>query len=120
MPESAIPAYITSLIRHFEDLRTGTHGGSASRKDKETHFERAVQLLVPIARQVLSEIGHSGAFCSFRTFRICKLQILLAKRGNRSRLWPPFRINNLTESNVVILRGYFHSFLLKWLKIPNP
>jgi hypothetical protein len=33
MPESAIPAYITSLIRHFEDLRDGTHGGSASRKD---------------------------------------------------------------------------------------
>jgi hypothetical protein len=31
MPESAIPAYITSLIRHFEDIRDGTHGGSASR-----------------------------------------------------------------------------------------
>jgi hypothetical protein len=59
MPESAIPAYITSLIRHFEDLRTGTHGGSASRKDKETHFERAVQLLAPIARQVLSELNMS-------------------------------------------------------------
>ena len=44
MPESAIPAYITSLIRHFEDLRDGTHGGSASRKDKEAHFEKAVQL----------------------------------------------------------------------------
>jgi len=32
MAESAIPAYITSLIRHFADLRDGTHGGSASRK----------------------------------------------------------------------------------------
>jgi hypothetical protein len=50
---------ITSLIRHFEDLRNGTHGGSASRKDKETHFERAVQLLAPIARQVLSEMNTS-------------------------------------------------------------
>ena len=59
MPESAIPEYITSLIRHFEDLRNGTHGGSASRKDKETHFERAVQLLAPIARQVLSEMNTS-------------------------------------------------------------
>jgi hypothetical protein len=59
MSESAIPAYITSLIRHFEDLRNGTHGGSASRKDKETHFERAVQLLAPIARQVLSEMNTS-------------------------------------------------------------
>ena len=57
MPESAIPAYITSLIRHFEDLRDGTHGGSASRKDKEAHFEKAVQLLSPVARQVLTETG---------------------------------------------------------------
>src|SRR5258708_38821409 len=57
MPESAIPAYITSLIRHFEDLRDGTHGGSASRKDKEAHFEQEVHLLAPVARQVLSEMN---------------------------------------------------------------
>ena len=57
MPESAIPAYITSLIRHFEDLRDGTHGGSASREDKEAHFEKAVQLLAPVARQVLTEMN---------------------------------------------------------------
>ena len=59
MPESAIPAYITSLIRHFEDLRDGTHGGSASRKDKEAHFEKEVQLLAPVARQVLTEMNTS-------------------------------------------------------------
>jgi hypothetical protein len=59
MPESAIPTYITSLIRHFEDLRDGTHGGSASRKDKEAHFEKAVQLLAPVARQVLTEMNKS-------------------------------------------------------------
>jgi hypothetical protein len=57
MPESAIPAYITSLIRHFEDLRDGTHGGSTSRKDKETHFEKALQLLAPVARQVFNEMN---------------------------------------------------------------
>lgn len=55
MSQNAIPAYITSLIRHFEDLRDGTHGGSASRGDKEAHFEKAVQLLAPIALQVLNE-----------------------------------------------------------------
>jgi len=59
MPEIAAPAYITSLIRHFGDLRDGTHGGSASRKDKEAHFEKAVQLLGPIARQVLTEMNTS-------------------------------------------------------------
>ena len=57
MPQSTIPPYITSLIRHFEDLREGTHGGSASRKDKEAHFEKAVQLVAPIARQVLTEMN---------------------------------------------------------------
>ena len=51
------PHTFTSLIRHFEDLRDGTHGGSASRKDKEAHFEKAVQLLAPIARQVLNEMN---------------------------------------------------------------
>src|SRR6202167_2626212 len=59
MSKSAIPAYITSLIRHFEDLRDGTHGGSASRKDKEGHFEKAAQLLAPVARQVLTEMNTS-------------------------------------------------------------
>ena len=59
MPRSAMPTYITSLIRHFEDLRDGTHGGSASRKDKEAHFEKAVQLLAPVARQVLDEVNTS-------------------------------------------------------------
>jgi hypothetical protein len=57
MLQSAIPAYITSLIHHFEDLRDGTHGGSASREDKEAHFENAVQLLAPIARGVLTEVN---------------------------------------------------------------
>jgi hypothetical protein len=59
MLKSTMPAYITSLIRHFEDLRDGTHGGSASRKDKEAHFEKAVQLLAPVARQVLTEMNTS-------------------------------------------------------------
>jgi hypothetical protein len=57
MPESVRPAYITSLIRHFEDLRDGTHGGSTSREDKEAHFKKAVRLLAPIARQVLTEMN---------------------------------------------------------------
>jgi len=57
MPESAVPTYITSLMRHFEDLRDGTHGGSAGREGKEAHFEKAVQLLAPISREVLAEMN---------------------------------------------------------------
>jgi len=59
MPHTTTPAYLTGLIRHFEDLRDGTHGGSARREDKEAHFEKAVQLLAPVARQVLSEMNTS-------------------------------------------------------------
>ncbi len=57
MQESAMPAYIVSLVRHFQDLRDGTHGGSANRIEKEAHFKKEVQLLAPIARQVLTEMN---------------------------------------------------------------
>src|SRR5260370_30636011 len=59
MPENEVPAYITSLIGHFEDRRDGTHGGAVRRRDKEAHFEKAVQMLAPIARQVLTEMNMS-------------------------------------------------------------
>src|SRR2546425_230842 len=55
--KSSIPGHLTALIRHFIDLRDGTHGGSASRPDKETHFAHAVELLAPVARQALNEIN---------------------------------------------------------------
>ena len=57
MPEKTLPSHITSLIRHFEDLFDGTHGGSAARNDEEAHSKKAVQLLAPIARQVLTEVN---------------------------------------------------------------
>src|SRR5260370_1834818 len=46
-------------MRYFADVREGTHGGPASRKNKEAHFEKAVQLLAPVARQVLTEMNTS-------------------------------------------------------------
>jgi hypothetical protein len=53
---SYIPVQMTALIRHFDDLRDDTHGGSFSRHDKETHFAHAVELVAPVARQVLDEL----------------------------------------------------------------
>ena len=55
--ESSTPGHLTALMRHFVDLRDGTHGGSVSRHDKEAHFSRAVELLAPVARQALDEIN---------------------------------------------------------------
>ncbi|MDT5253225.1 MAG: hypothetical protein QOE48_2820 [Mycobacterium sp.] len=56
VPDNA-PGYVTALLRHFVDLRDNTHGGSTSRQDKEEHFARAVELLGPVASQVLGEMN---------------------------------------------------------------
>ncbi len=54
-----VPAYVRALMRHFVDLRDQTHGGSSGRHDKEEHFARAVELLHPVATQVLHEMNTS-------------------------------------------------------------
>ena len=51
------PAQIAELLRHFVDLRDGTHGDATSRRDKEQLFTEAVSLLDPYARQALNEIN---------------------------------------------------------------
>jgi hypothetical protein len=45
-----------ALLRHFADLRDGSHGAATSRRDKERLFTEAVALLDPHARQALNEI----------------------------------------------------------------
>ncbi|HWF51176.1 MAG TPA: hypothetical protein VG294_11105 [Solirubrobacteraceae bacterium] len=53
----ARPEYTSELLRHFADLRDGTHGGVRSRRDKEGLFMVAAELLDPVARQVLDELN---------------------------------------------------------------
>jgi len=55
--ESPRLEYTAELLRHFADLRDGTHGGAISRQDKERFFTAAVALLDPHARQPLNEIN---------------------------------------------------------------
>jgi hypothetical protein len=55
--ESPRPEYTAELLRHFADLRDGTHGDAISRRDKERMFTAAVALLDPHARQPLEEIS---------------------------------------------------------------
>jgi hypothetical protein len=55
--ESPRLEYTAELLRHFADLRDGTHGGVSSRHDKERVFTTAVALLDPHARQPLNEIN---------------------------------------------------------------
>jgi hypothetical protein len=55
--DSPPPEYAAELLRHFVDLRDGTHGGATSRRDKERRFVAAVALLDPHARQALGEVN---------------------------------------------------------------
>jgi hypothetical protein len=50
--------HLRGLLRHFADLRDGTHGnGAVSRADKEQLFSAAVDYLDPFARQALTELN---------------------------------------------------------------
>jgi len=55
--ESPRLEYTAELLRHFADLRDGTHGGAVRRQDKERFFSAAITLLDPHARQVLNQIN---------------------------------------------------------------
>ncbi|NUP24551.1 MAG: alpha/beta hydrolase fold domain-containing protein [Streptomyces sp.] len=49
------PAPLEALVRHFVDLRDGTHAGHASRQGKRNAFRQAAELLDVPVRQVLAE-----------------------------------------------------------------
>lgn len=52
------PGHLRGLLRHFADLRDGTHGeGAVSRVDKEKIFIAAIDYLTPYARQALGEMN---------------------------------------------------------------
>ncbi|MFC9646379.1 hypothetical protein ACFTZF_49365 [Streptomyces mirabilis] len=51
----ADPAHTAALLKHFADLRDGTHGDAVSRQAKEELFATTVELLDPYARQELDE-----------------------------------------------------------------
>jgi hypothetical protein len=51
----AVPAPLEALVRHFTDLRDGTHAGHPDRAGKEDAFLTATRLLDAPARQALTE-----------------------------------------------------------------
>ncbi|WP_172381714.1 hypothetical protein [Streptomyces sp. MNP-20] len=52
---TAPPAPIEALVRHFTDLRDGTHAGHTERPAKEAVFATTTDLLDAPARQALTE-----------------------------------------------------------------
>ncbi|MGH3345315.1 MAG: hypothetical protein ACRDPK_21105 [Carbonactinosporaceae bacterium] len=49
------PPRVDDIIRHLDDLRTGTYEGAGGRGRREELFERACALLDPVVRRVLAE-----------------------------------------------------------------
>lgn len=58
-PRPSPAGHLRALLRHFADLRDGTHGEVTSRADKERLFAVTVKLLDPFACQVLQELNDS-------------------------------------------------------------
>jgi hypothetical protein len=54
---SSPPEHTGALLRHFADLRGGSHGCASARREKERLFTAGVALLDPYARQALNEIN---------------------------------------------------------------
>ena len=57
MSDTLAPDHTEALLRHFADLRDGTHGSAVTRPGKEHLFREAVTLLDPYARQALEEVN---------------------------------------------------------------
>jgi hypothetical protein len=110
--------YTAELLRHFADLRHGTHGGAGSRKDKERFFAAAVALLDPYAQQALGEIN-AGLLLGTGTVAATGIR----RRGGGTGAiwalsWPEQQAAGL---NAVIIRAYYGAgaHYPIWLEAPS-
>lgn len=77
--------HLRSLLRHFADLRDGTHGdGAVSRVDKERLFAAAVTFLDPYARQTLAEMNEA---LLLGTGTITATGLAVAANGDGAATW---------------------------------
>lgn len=97
----------SALLRHFADLRDGTHGGVRSRRDKERLFAAAVPLLDRYARQALEEINTN---LLLGTGEVTGTGVRRSADGGIDAVWelswPEQQAAGLTP---VVIRAYFGS-----------
>jgi hypothetical protein len=103
------PSPASALLRHFADLRDGTHGGARSRSDKEAFFAASVPLLDPYARQALAELnGH----LLLRTGEVTATGVRQSPDGPDAvwaLSWPEQRAAGLEP---IVVRAYFGTAFL--------
>lgn len=79
------PVHLRGLLRHFADLRDGTHGdGAISRTDKEQLFAAAVGYLDPFTRQTLAEMNETLLLGSGT---ITSSGIIRSPNGDSTAIW---------------------------------
>jgi hypothetical protein len=99
-PESA-----SALLRHFADLRDGTHGGARSRRDKERLFVAAVPLLDPYARQALEEIN---TYLLLGTGEVTATGVRRSADGGTDAVWAlSWPEQQAAGIKPIVLRAYF-------------
>ena len=78
---SRFPDHLRGLLRHFADLRDGTHGdGEVTRADKERLFGAAVSHLDRYPRQALTELNDALLLGSGTPDRVRRDQVAQRRR----------------------------------------
>jgi hypothetical protein len=99
------PEYTAALLRHFADLRDGTHGGATSREDKERRYEEAVALLDPYARQALAEIN---TYLLLGTGAVSATGVQRSTHGGVDAVWAlSWPEQQAAGINPIVIRAYF-------------
>jgi hypothetical protein len=94
-----------ALIRHFADLRDGTHGGVSSRGDKERLYATAVALLDPYARQALDEMN-TGLMLD--TGEVAATEVRRSADGGLESVWAlSWQEQIATGINPILIRAHF-------------
>ncbi len=93
------------LLRHFADLRDGTHGGTTSRREKERLFAEAIALLDPYARQALEEIN---ADLLLDTGEITATGVRRSATAGLDSVWAlAWPEQRAARINPIVIRAYF-------------
>jgi hypothetical protein len=94
-----------ALLRHFADLRDGSHGAATSRQEKERLFAEAVALLDPYARQALEEID---ADLLLGTGEITATGVRRSATAGLDSVWAlAWPEQRAARINPIVIRAYF-------------
>jgi len=97
--------YTAALVRHFADLRDGTHGGAGSRRDKERLYVTAVALLDPYARRALDEMN-TGLLLD--TGEVAATGVRPSSGGGLEAVWAlSWREQQGAGIKPILIRAYF-------------